>query len=111
MTQLTINELREKINTGENFVLDLYATWCGPCRMMLANLEVVSEDLKSKSISTYKLDIDSGDDSDRDYIINQLGVRSVPTIKMFKEGKQVFSKAGIMSTNEVLNQVNSVIYG
>ena len=35
MQQLTTSELKEKINNKENFVLDLYATWCGPCKVML----------------------------------------------------------------------------
>ena len=43
MLQLTTKELKEKISNGENFVLDLYATWCGPCKVMLTNLEKVNE--------------------------------------------------------------------
>ena len=42
MEQLTSNELREKISNWENFVLDLYAVWCGPCKVMLNNLERVN---------------------------------------------------------------------
>jgi thioredoxin 1 len=111
MTQLTIKELKEKISGGENFLLDLYATWCGPCRVMLSNLQNISESLENKSISTYKLDIDGGDGEDRDYLINELGIRSVPTIKIFKEGKQVFSRVGVMSGHEVLTQVENIING
>lgn len=104
MEQLTTNELREKINNGENFVLDLFATWCGPCKIMLYNLEKVNESLISESTSSpkysiYKLDIDS----DREYVVNELQIRSVPTIKIFKEGKEVFSKPGVMTAPEVLN--------
>ena len=43
MEQLTTSELRNKIENGENFVLDLYATWCGPCKVMLNNLSKVNE--------------------------------------------------------------------
>lgn len=104
MEQLTTQQLKQKINEGENFVLDLYATWCGPCKIMLNNLTKVNESLISESkgqpnYKIYKYDIDS----DRDYVMQELGIRSVPTIKIFKEGKEVFSKAGILSPTEVIS--------
>ena len=103
MEQLTTQQLKEKINQGENFVLDLYATWCGPCKVMLNNLSKVNEALILESsqpeYNIYKYDIDS----DREYVVNELNVRSVPTIKIFKSGQEVFSKPGVMSPVEVLN--------
>lgn len=104
MEQITTEQLKQKINNGENFVLDLFATWCGPCKIMLYNLEKVNESLINESKSSpkysiYKLDIDS----DREYVVNELQIRSVPTIKIFKQGKEVFSKPGVMTAPEVLN--------
>ena len=104
MQQLTTEQLIEKINNKENFVLDLYATWCGPCKMMLYNLEKVNESLISESTSSpkysiYKFDIDT----DKEFVVSELGIRSVPTIKIFKEGKETFSKPGVMTAPEVLN--------
>lgn len=106
MQQITTNELREKIKNGENFVLDLYATWCGPCKVMLNNLTKVNESLIKESASVPKYDIYKFDiDSDMDFV-RELGVRSVPTIKIFKNGNEVFSKAGVMTSNEVLGLLN-----
>jgi len=106
MQQITTNELREKIKNGENFVLDLYATWCGPCKVMLNNSTKVNESLIKESASAPKYDIYKFDiDSDMDFV-RELGVRSVPTIKIFKEGTEVFSKAGVMTSNEVLGLLN-----
>lgn len=106
MQQITTEQLREKINSGENFVLDLFATWCGPCKIMLGNLDRVNESLLKESsepkYNIYKYDIDS----DREFVVNELNVRSVPTIKIFKEGKEVFSKPGVMSPNQVLELLN-----
>ena len=103
MEQITTEQLKQKINNGENFVLDLFATWCGPYKIMLNNLTKVNESLISEStepkFNIYKYDIDS----DREFVVNELNVRSVPTIKIFKEGQEVFSKPGVMSPNEVLN--------
>ena len=107
MQQLTTNELKEKISNGENFVLDLYATWCGPCKVMLTNLEKVNESLikesknETPSYGIYKYDVESDMDFSR-----ELGIRSVPTIKIFKEGKEVFSKPGVMTPNQVLSLIS-----
>ena len=102
MEQLTTEQLKQKINSGENFVLDLFATWCGPCKIMLNNLTRVNESLikesTSPSYNIYKYDIDS----DREFVMNELEVRSVPTIKIFKKGQEVFSRPGVMSPTEVL---------
>jgi len=108
MQQITTSELKQKIDNQENFVLDLYATWCGPCKIMLNNLTRVNESLikeqkdNDKNFTIYKYDIDS----DKEFVINELGIRSVPTIKIFKEGKEIFSKAGVLSPNEVLSLLN-----
>ena len=107
MQQLTTAELKQKISEGENFVLDLFATWCGPCKIMLNNLTKVNESLIKESngspvYNIYKYDIDT----DKDFVMTELGIRSVPTIKIFKEGKEVFSKAGVMYPNEVMTLLN-----
>lgn len=107
MQQLTTEELKQKMQNGENFVLDLFATWCGPCKIMLNNLSKVNESLikesnGSPSYNIYKYDIDT----DKEFVMTELGIRSVPTIKIFKEGKEVFSKAGVMSPNEVMTLLN-----
>jgi thioredoxin 1 len=107
MQQLTTAELKQKISEGENFVLDLFATWCGPCKIMLNNLTKVNESLIKESngspvYNIYKYDIDT----DKDFVMTELGIRSVPTIKIFKEGKEIFSKAGVMAPNEVMSLLN-----
>jgi thioredoxin 1 len=109
MQQLTSQELQEKIKSGENFMLDLYTTWCGPCKIMLNNLQrvtdggLLTESNNKSNYKIYKYDIDS----DREFSVNELGIRSVPTIKMFKEGKEIFSKPGVMSPTEVIELIST----
>ena len=73
---------------------------------MLNNLTRVNESLikesTSPSYNIYKYDIDS----DREFVMNELEVRSVPTIKIFKKGQEVFSRPGVMSPTEVLELLN-----
>ena len=103
MDLLTTKQLKQKITDGENFVLDLFAPWCMPCKIMLNTLTQVNESLIKESVGEpnykiYKFDIET----DKEFVIEELGIRSVPTIKIFKDGKEIFSKAGVMSSNEVL---------
>jgi thioredoxin 1 len=106
MQQLTSEEIKQKINEGENFVLDLFAVWCGPCKVMLGNLERVNESLIKESAGSpaygiYKYDVESDMDFSK-----ELGIRSVPTIKIFKNGGEVFSQAGVMTPAQVLGLLN-----
>ena len=98
--QLTSEELKQKINNKENFVLDLFATWCGPCKIMLGNLEKVNETLMQKGTpkySVYKFDIEQDMD-----LMKEWNVRGVPTIKIFENGEETFSRPGVMSPDQLL---------
>jgi len=107
MQQLTTEQLKEKMQNGENFVLDLYATWCGPCKIMLTNLEKVNESLIKESTGESKYKIYKYDiDTDKEFVVSELGIRSVPTIKIFKEGKEAFSRPGVMTPSEVLGLIS-----
>jgi thioredoxin 1 len=97
MTQLTSQELKEKINNKENFMLDLFATWCGPCRVLMGNLGALEKSGEALPMNIYTLDIDS----DRDFVM-ELGIRSVPTLKVYKGGEEVFSNVGVMSQSQLL---------
>jgi thioredoxin 1 len=101
--QLTSEEVKQKIENKENFILDLFATWCGPCKIMLGNIDKVGETLENdnSSYKTYKFNIE--DDMD---LMKEWNVRGVPTIKIFKGGNEVFSKPGVMSVDQVLSLVN-----
>mgnify|MGYP000707331466 CR=1 FL=1 len=57
MQQLTSEELKQKISNGESFILDLFATWCGPCKVMLGNLEKVNESLIKESAGAPKFNV------------------------------------------------------
>jgi thioredoxin len=104
MTEITAQQLQEKISTGEDFILDCYAPWCGPCKAMMPMLENASKQISGLNIYKYNVD------SDMELTL-KLGVRGVPTVKGFKDGKEVFNKVGIMQTNEIINLSNQLING
>lgn len=69
----------EVLNSSGVVVLDFFASWCGPCRMIAPVLEEVEEE---KGISVFKMDVDECQTVPREY-----GVMSIPTVCIFKDGK------------------------
>ena len=97
--EITTVELKEKINSGEKILIDFWGTFCGPCKVLKPMFESASEKLKEDDINLYTFNIDN----DRDFVINELNIRSVPTIKGFKDGKVVYTKVGMMRTEEIID--------
>ena len=82
----------------EEAVVDFYATWCGPCKMFGPIFEEVANE---KNINFVKLDVDKYSDVAREY-----GVMSIPTIILFKNGKEVKRFTGFMSKDDFINFIN-----
>ena len=92
--ELTTEQLKEKLASNEKFVLDLYASWCGPCKALAPILERVDTKLKesNSNVRVYKYNIEN--DSE---LVQSLGVRAVPTIKFFSGGQNVKTNVGMMT--------------
>lgn len=84
----------EKIK-NEKVVVDLFATWCGPCRMLSPILDEISNELTD--IKFYKLDVDQNEDIARKY-----NVMSIPTILVFEKGILTNTLVGLRSKSELV---------
>jgi thioredoxin 1 len=104
--KLTSEELKNKIESGEKFIVDLYADWCGPCRMLSPIVEKVSNKLKEEGheVSIYKFNIEE----DRE-MASMLGVRSIPALKGFNGGENVINKVGLISENQLIEMVEYIL--
>lgn len=100
MEQITSSQIKEKIQNKESFVLDMFATWCGPCKTLMANLEMAQK--SSLSVPVYKFDIDS----DKEFAVTEMGIRSVPTLKIYKGGEVANTKVGVVPVNELITLIN-----
>ena len=97
MQTATSQELKTKIDNGESFVIDFFATWCGPCQYQGPILEEVAAQLGDKG-RIIKLDVDKNQAASQAY-----GVRSVPTLMIFQNGEVKWRHSGVKQTNELVS--------
>jgi thioredoxin 1 len=98
-------ELQQKINGGEKLMVEFWAEWCGPCKMMKPIFEKVASTNQS-DVKMYTLNIDNNRE-----VAMSLGIRSIPTVKMFNAGQVVETKIGLLSENQINELVTELING
>jgi thioredoxin 1 len=76
-------------------VVDFWAEWCGPCKMIGPSLEEIAEELKGK-VTIAKLNVDENPG-----VAGTFGIRSIPTLLLFKNGKMTSSKIGAAPKGEL----------
>lgn len=100
-----------KVATNDNFagllesdklvVVDFWATWCGPCRMLTPILDEVEEEMAGK-LEVVKVNVD-----DADEIAGQFRIMSIPTLLFFKNGQLVDKTVGAMPKNVLVERINA----
>lgn len=94
------------INSNKLVLVDFWAAWCPPCRAMAPTLEQLGEE-NDDLLDIVKVDIEST--ADNQYLASEYGVRSIPNMPLFYQGKEVHRIVGLVSKGEVIGLANQAI--
>lgn len=94
------SNFKEIINSETPVLVDFFADWCGPCKMLAPILKQVKEEL-GENVKIVKIDVDKNQP-----LAAQYQVRGVPTMILFKDGKQLWRQSGVLQKNEIVAIIN-----
>ena len=100
---VTDANFQELVQGNKPLVVDFWAEWCGPCRMVAPFVEELSHEYEDKVVIG-KLNVDENDE-----VVGQFGVRNIPTILFFKNGELVDKHVGAAPKSALENKVKALL--
>ncbi len=94
-------KFNELIQSETPVLIDFFADWCGPCKMLAPILQDVKAELGDE-VKIVKIDVDKNQQ-----LASQYQVRGVPTMMLFKNGEQLWRQSGVLQKEELVNTIKS----
>jgi len=102
--EITDSNFEELVkNSDKPVLIDFWAEWCGPCKMIGPVVEELAREFEGKAIIG-KVDVDSNP-----IIASSLGIRAIPTLLFFKNGEMVDRNVGVVPKTDLANKLNSLL--
>lgn len=101
--QVTDANFEELVNSGKPMVLDFWAEWCGPCRMVAPIIDELTTMYEGR-VTIGKMDVDSNND-----VVGQFGIRNIPTVLFFKDGKVVDKIVGAAPKGSFIQKIEAML--
>ena len=102
--ELNAQNFADTVKNNEVVVVDFWAPWCGPCRMIAPIIEELSEEYKEKGVVVGKVNTDEAPE-----IAGQFGIRSIPTVIFFKNGEAVDAMIGAAPKQMYVEKINALL--
>ena len=91
------------LKSGKPVVVDFWAEWCGPCRMVAPVMEEISREFSDKAVVA-KCDVDNNPQ-----VTSRFEIRNIPTVLFFKDGKVADKQVGAVPKNNFVNKLNALL--
>ena len=101
--EVTDANFEELVNAGKPMVLDFWAEWCGPCRMVSPIIDELATEYEGK-VTIGKMDLDNNND-----VVAQFGIRNIPTVLFFKDGKLVDKQVGAAQKSAFVAKIDALL--
>ena len=101
--EVTDANFEELVSAGKPMVLDFWAEWCGPCRMVSPIIDELATEYEGK-VTIGKMDVDNNND-----VVAQFGIRNIPTVLFFKEGKLVDKQVGAAQKSAFVAKIDALL--
>ena len=101
--ELTDGNIKEIINSGKPVVVDFWAEWCGPCRMVGPIVEELAKEFDGQVV-VGKMDVDENVETPNEY-----GIRNIPTILFFKDGQVVDKQIGATQKADLAAKIQALL--
>lgn len=100
---ITNQNLEEVLSSSAVVVIDFWATWCGPCRMLAPTVEEVAAEMEGKA-AVCKCNVDEARE-----VALKYRVMSIPTLIFFKNGEVVDKTVGVVSKEDIILKINNLL--
>ena len=103
MEIVTNNNINDILASEKPVMIDFWASWCGPCRVLSPTVDEVAKEMEGK-VSVAKCNVD-----DADEIAAQFGIRNIPTLIFLKGGPPVARMVGVVSKEDIVAQLEALL--
>lgn len=101
--EITDGNIKEVLNTDLPVLVDFWAAWCGPCRMVGPHVEALAKEWEGRAV-VGKVDVDSNPNTASEY-----GIRNIPTLLFIKNGEVVDKVVGVVPKDQLSNKLEALV--